>query len=105
MDLRFKLFIRIGMIAVIWSLWLCRNDKVFSDKNASLMQVIYRCTATLYLWSYVHRVEHRDLFMEVCIRLEDALRDTFTLHRWQHNLRIGHPSPYAPFFSAWLACR
>ena len=31
-DSRFKLLIRVGAIAVIWSLWLSRNDKVFNDK-------------------------------------------------------------------------
>jgi hypothetical protein len=36
-DPRFKILIRVGAIAVIWSLWLCRNDKVFNDKNASLL--------------------------------------------------------------------
>jgi hypothetical protein len=41
-DLRFRTLIRVGAIAVIWLLWLCRNDKVFYDKNCSLLQVIYR---------------------------------------------------------------
>jgi hypothetical protein len=50
-DLRFRTLIRVGVLAVIWSLWLCRNDKVFSDKNCSLLQVIYGCTGILYLWS------------------------------------------------------
>ena len=31
-DLRFKLFCRMGAIAVIWSLWLCRNDKFLMIK-------------------------------------------------------------------------
>ena len=39
-DVRFKLLIRVGAIVLIWSLWLCRNDKVFNNKNVSLMQVI-----------------------------------------------------------------
>ena len=30
-DRRFKILIRVGALAVIWSLWLCRNDKVFND--------------------------------------------------------------------------
>ena len=55
------------------------------------MQVIYRCTGTLRLWSSLQRVENRDLFMEVCTRLEAAVRDTFTQHGWQHDLRIGLP--------------
>ena len=69
-DPRFKLLIRVGAIAVIWLLWLCRNDKVFNDKNASLVQVIYRCTATIRSWSPLQRVEHHDLFMDVSTRLE-----------------------------------
>ena len=92
-DRRFKLLIRVGALAIIWSLWLCRNDKVFNDKNSSLMQVIYRSTATLRLWSPLQRAEHRDLFSEVCTRLETAARDFLSLHGWQHNLRIGPPPP------------
>ena len=87
-DPRFKLLIRVGAIAVIWSLWLCRNDKVFNDKNSSILQVIYRCTATLRLWSVLQRVEHRDLFLEVSSRLEAAARELFSRHGWSHSLRI-----------------
>jgi hypothetical protein len=50
-EVRFRGLIRVGALAVICSLWLCRNDKVFNDKNSSVMQVIYRCTATLRSWS------------------------------------------------------
>jgi hypothetical protein len=45
-----RMLIKVGVLAVIWSLWLCRNDKVFSNKNCSLLQVIYGCTGTLRLW-------------------------------------------------------
>ena len=55
-DHRFITLIRVGALAVIWSLWLCRNDKVFTDKNCSLMQVIYRCTTILRSWSALQRV-------------------------------------------------
>jgi hypothetical protein len=64
-DLRFRRLIRVGALAIIWSLWLCRNDKVFNDKNYSLLQVIYRCTSILCLWSPLQRMEHHDLFVEV----------------------------------------
>ena len=87
-DKKYKTVIRVGAIAVIWSLWLCRNDKVFNDKNASLMQVIYRCTSTLRAWSALQRVEHRDLFLEVASRLEAAARELLCPHGWQHRLRI-----------------
>ena len=34
-DKKFRTVIRVGAIAVIWSLWLSRNDKVFNDKDFS----------------------------------------------------------------------
>ena len=52
------------------------------------MQVIYRCTATLRLWSVMQRVEHRELFLEVSSRLEAAAWEFYSQHGWQHNLRI-----------------
>jgi hypothetical protein len=62
---KFKILIRVGAIAVIWLLWLCRNDKVFYDKNYSLMQVIYQRMTLLRLWSLLQRSEDRNLFTEV----------------------------------------
>jgi hypothetical protein len=72
--------IRVGALAVIWSLWLCRNDKKFNDKNYYLLQIIYRCTSTLCLWSPLQRIENRDLFMKVCTRLEATVTDIFAPH-------------------------
>jgi hypothetical protein len=77
----------VGAIAFIWSLWLCRNDKVFNDKNSSILQVIYRAIGTLRLWSALHHPQNRDL-----ARLEATARDTFSQHGWPHSLRIGASS-------------
>jgi hypothetical protein len=87
-DNRFKKHIRVGAIAFIWSLWLRRNNKVFNDKNSSILQVIYRASNTLCLWSPLQRLEDRDLFTEVYVRLEATTRDTFSQHGWPHSLRI-----------------
>jgi hypothetical protein len=56
---------RVGALALIWSFWLYRNDKVFDDKNCSLLQVIYKYTSMLRSWSPFQRMENQDLFMEV----------------------------------------
>jgi hypothetical protein len=90
-DLMFRTLIRVGALAVVWSLWLCRNDKIFIDKNSSLLQVISRCAGILRLWSPLEWMDHHDLFTEVCTRLEVTARDTFSLHGWPHNLRIAPP--------------
>jgi hypothetical protein len=60
-DLRFRMLIRMGALAVIWSLWLCRNDKVFNNKNYSFLQVIYKCTGMFHLWSPLQRMEMENL--------------------------------------------
>ena len=87
-DKSLRTVIRVGAIAVIWSLSLCRNDKVFSDKNVSLLQVLYRCTNTLRMWSTLQRAGHRGLFTEACARLEGAVRDIFSQHGWPLDRRI-----------------
>jgi hypothetical protein len=87
-DARYKTLIRVGAIAVVWSLWLCRNDKVFNDKSSSLLQVVYRVTALLRSWSPLQRLEDRDLFMEVSTRLENTAKEFISQHGWQHNRRI-----------------
>jgi hypothetical protein len=50
-----------GALAIIWSLLLCRNYKVYNDKKNSLSQVI-RCTTLLRLWSSLQHMENRGLF-------------------------------------------
>ena len=89
---RFKTLIRVGAYALLWSLWLCRNDLVFNDKNASPLQVIFRCTHSLRTWSKLQQVEYQPLFKAVCTRLEQVATVVFTQHGWQHDLRIGPPS-------------
>jgi hypothetical protein len=61
-----KKYIRVGAIVFIWSLWLCRNDKVFNDKYSSILQVINRAIGTLRLWLSLQRLHDRDLYTEVC---------------------------------------
>ena len=89
----FSTLMRVGASALLWSLWLCRNDCVFNDKISSPMQVIYRCTHWLRMWSTLQRTEYQLLFKAVYIRLERVAREVFTQHGWQHNLWIGPPPP------------
>ena len=90
-DRKDRTIIRVGVLAVIWSLWLFRNDKVFNDKNTSLLQVLYRCTSLLRSWSTLQCVKNQDLFMVVSARLELIARDIFIRHGWPRYLRLGPP--------------
>jgi hypothetical protein len=75
---RFKVLIRVGALAVIWSLWLCRNDKVFNDKKNILL--LCRLSISAVLCSVHGRVfmENHDLFNEVSTRLEETARKFIT---------------------------
>jgi hypothetical protein len=50
LDYKYMTLIRVGAMALVWSLWLCRNDKVFINIFFCLLQVFYKCTGTLRLW-------------------------------------------------------
>ena len=93
----FKMLIRVGAYALIWSLWLCRNDLIFNGKNASSLQVIFRCTHSLHTWSILQRPEYQPLFKAVCTRLEQVATEVFpnmggsiTSGSIHHNLRHRH---------------
>ena len=81
-DRSFRKHCWVGAIALLWSFWLCRTDRVFNAILSSPMQVIFRCAHYLPDWSILHRLVHRHLFMEVCSRLEQVARDVFTRHGW-----------------------
>jgi hypothetical protein len=47
--------IRVRPVALLWSLWLRRNDNVFNAKNYSPMQVIFQCAYYLRSWSTLQK--------------------------------------------------
>jgi hypothetical protein len=64
-DNKYRILIRVGVLALIWSLWLCRNNLVFDGKHSSPLQAIHRCTSLLHLWLPLQCMKNRELFMEV----------------------------------------
>src|SRR4051812_16638963 len=52
--------------------------RFINTKKSSFLQAICRCISILHLWSSVQRVEHCDLFTEICTRLKDTGRDIFS---------------------------
>jgi hypothetical protein len=46
-DNTYMILIRVGALALIWSLWLCINGLVFNGKNSSPLQAIFLCTSLL----------------------------------------------------------
>jgi hypothetical protein len=47
---RFKKHIRVGVITVFWSLWLCRNDKMLTIKTL----LFFRCVPILSVYGRLY---------------------------------------------------
>ena len=53
-DRRVKARIRVGVCAIIWAIWNCRNDLVFNKTSIpNFVQVIYKATYWIHMWSYL----------------------------------------------------
>jgi hypothetical protein len=79
-----------GASVFCWTIWLSKNDVVF-DKTLikSLMQVLYRGTHWLYLWSQLENDDQDKVKIPMaCRKLETVAMEIFATHRWSCNKRI-----------------
>ena len=101
-DKKTKALIRVGVCAIVWAIWNCRNDVVFNRAATPIfLQVIHKATSWIHMWSYLLPVEQRGpmdigwnrmmavvwaIFNQVgwlhSKRLQDAYRLLYCLFRW-----------------------
>ena len=75
-----KARIRIGICALLWALWNCRNDVVFNKVgNTNFLQVFLRATHWIREWSYLLPADQRAPMDSGCTRLERVARDIYNL--------------------------
>jgi hypothetical protein len=56
----------VGVCAIFWSIWLCRNDVVFYEKRLySYLQVIFRTTYWTRFWTILQK--EKDSEFEACV--------------------------------------
>jgi hypothetical protein len=71
--------IRVGVCAVIWTIWNTRNDHIFnSKKKSNFLQVIPMVTHWIRTWSYLQQEEQREAMDSGCNRLETVAQDLFS---------------------------
>ena len=51
----YKPLILVGVAALCWSVWLCRNAVIFYNKKSSFLQVIYLTTHWLRMWAILQQ--------------------------------------------------
>jgi len=84
-----KSLIMVGVAAMCWSIWLCRNDAVFENKQSYFLQVIYRTTHWLRTWATLQQPTSQEALIAASRWLERVAKDFFTqAHGWRSSLRI-----------------
>ena len=83
--------IRVGVCALLWTIWTCRNDLVFNRiSRIHFLQVIFRATAVIRSWSLLTPMEAREHLVTGSIRWEMVARDIFNRFGWRSCNRIGN---------------
>uniref|UniRef100_A0A8I6YHX2 Reverse transcriptase zinc-binding domain-containing protein n=1 Tax=Hordeum vulgare subsp. vulgare TaxID=112509 RepID=A0A8I6YHX2_HORVV len=63
--------IRVGTCALLWAIWNCRNGLVFNRQHyINFLQVIFRATALIHMWSLLTPVTTRERLVTGCVRWE-----------------------------------
>jgi hypothetical protein len=84
-DRNSKARIRIGVSALCWSIWRCRNDIVFNKKRTfNFLQVIHMMVHWVQLWSFLLPPEQRDAMVIGCNQLVTVAQDFLCRAGWQH---------------------
>jgi hypothetical protein len=79
-----KPLILLGAAATCSSLWLCRNDIIFSTFP---LQVIYSIIHLLCTWAILQRPTSQDLVAAASLRLAQVVKEFFTqAHGWRSSL-------------------
>ena len=81
--------IRVGLCAVLRTIWNIRNDHVFNKQTStSFLQVIHLVTHWIRTWSYLQPVELRQVMDSGCSTLEMVAKELYNLCGWHIHKRI-----------------
>ena len=83
--------IRVGVCALLWAIWNCRNDLVFNrTRNIHFFQILFRATALIHMWSLFTPTEARERLVTRSIRWEMVARAIFNRFGWWSCNKIGN---------------
>jgi len=89
-DSNLKKIIWNGIAAMLWAIWLSRNDVVFDKAPIpSFLQVIFRGAYWAWFWALRLKEEDRQIMRMACRVLESAAMDVFANNGWRFSNRIG----------------
>ena len=85
-----KTHVRIGIAAILWAIWNCRNDIVFNKSYSThyLSVIINKVIYWIQMWSLLIPVDRRG-FMDIgCTHMMTVVRAIFCWAGWQHPRRL-----------------
>jgi hypothetical protein len=78
MDKVSKAKIRMGVSAICWAIWNCRNNIIFNKQTGfNFLQVIQMAADWIHLWSYILPVDQREPMAIGCNRLLMVAQDFY----------------------------
>ena len=88
-EFKKKKIILVGVAALFWAIWLCRNDLVFKKtETISFLQALFRGTYWLRFWRLLQKEETREDIKLVCQNLEVVAMELFAKKGWRFNHRL-----------------
>ena len=76
----------VGVAAVCWAIWRCRNDIIFNNiKVHSILQVIFRETYWLRFWAQLQRDEHAKNTLSELSRNIEIIAMEVVIGGWMQN--------------------
>jgi hypothetical protein len=88
-DKTSKCRIRIGVSALCWAIWRCRNNVVFhNDKSFNVLQVIHMIIHWVQQWALLLPPQQRDAMGTGCNLLRTVAQDILFQAGWQHISRL-----------------
>ena len=84
-----KKIIFTSLCALLWSIWLSRNDVVFHNiQRQTVLQILFRATHLTRTWAILQKEEYRGLIADACRALEVTAMDIFARNGWQFSNRL-----------------
>jgi len=81
----------VGACAILWAIWLTRNDITFNcARVSSFLQVLFRGTYWIRFWAQLQKEEERPPVLEGCRALECFAMEVFASNEWPFINRIAY---------------
>ena len=78
-----------GVAAVCWAIWRCRNDIIFNKIKVNLiLQVIFRETYWLRFWAQLQRDEQAKNTLAVLSKNIEIIAMELVKGEWKQNYRL-----------------